>query len=68
MCLKAPQMCKRMVLEGLCGFGEKCAYSHQMRSSSLSRENQNVHEEVRILKAEVETLKEAIKSLIYIRK
>ena len=60
-------MCKRIVLEGLCGYGEKCAYSHKIRSNLLSLENENVHEDVEILKAEVTSLKKATKSLTSIR-
>lgn len=65
--LRHPKMCKRIILEGLCGFAEKCAYSHKRRSNLSSLENANIHEEVKILKAEVDALKKVLKSLIAIR-
>jgi uncharacterized C2H2 Zn-finger protein len=65
--LRHPKMCKRITLEGLCRFGEKCAYSHQRISNFPSLEHENVHEDVKVLKAEVNSLKKALKSLIDIR-
>ena len=62
-----PKMCKRIALEGLCRFGEKCAYSHKRISNFTSLEHENVHEDVKVLKVEVNALKKALKSLIDIR-
>ena len=67
MCLKHPKMGKIIVLEWLCGFGEKCAYRHEIRSSLIDLEHQRVNEDVKILKAEVNMLKKALESLTYIR-
>ena len=60
-------MCKRIVLEGLCGFGEKCAYRHEIRNNFIDLEHESVNEDVKILKAEVNMLKKALESLTYIR-
>ena len=65
--LRHPKMCKRIILEGLCQFGEKCAYSHYRRPNLQGEGNENVQEEVNSLKAEVNTLKNTLKMLISIR-
>ena len=65
--LRHPKICKRIILEGLCPFGEKCAYSHYRRPNLQGGGNDNVQEEVNSLKAEVDTLKNTLKLLISIR-
>ena len=60
-------MCRTIALEGLCRFGEKCAYGHKRISNLTSLEHENVHEDVKVLKVEVNALKKALKSLIDIR-
>ena len=67
MCLRHPKMCKRIVLEGLCGFGENCAYRHEIRNNLIDLEHGSVNEYVEILKAEVNMQKEALESLTCIR-
>ena len=65
--LRHPKMCKRIILEGLCQFGEKCAYRHYRRPNLQGEGNANVLEKVNSLKAEVDTLKNTLKMLISIR-
>ena len=62
-----PKMCKRIIHEGLCQFGGKCAYSHYTRSNLQGVGNDHAQEEVNILKAEVFSLKNTLNSLISIR-
>ena len=56
-------MCRRIFLEGLCGYGEKCAYNHKKRSHAQSVDDDIINEEVHKLKTEVEILKSTIRSL-----
>ena len=55
--LRHPKMCKRMVLEGICGFGEKCAYNHKRKIDIQSGDNIEMFEELNNLKAEVKKSK-----------
>ena len=54
-------MCKRIVLEGLCRLGEKCAYKHRRMLSDQSGEHDNVVEEVKKLREELELMKTTYK-------
>ena len=51
-------------MERLCHFEDKCAYKHQRILNSQEEYNTNVCEDVKKLKAEVENLKNTIKSLM----
>ena len=64
--LRHPKMCRRMVLEGLCQFKDKCAYKHKKTMNSQSVDN-DVHEDVKKLKDEVITLKSTIISIVKTR-
>ena len=55
--LRHPKMCRRIVLEGLCGFGEKCAYNHKTRLNLHGVDNDDIHEDVKKLREEVKQLK-----------
>ena len=55
--LRHPPMCKRILVEEPCGFQETCAYNHKKRSNYQNTEINTLHEEVKTLKAELDTLK-----------
>ena len=59
--LRHPKKCRRIVLEGLCGFGKKCAYNHKRRSHGQSVNDDDIREEVHKLKIEVAILKSTIR-------
>ena len=61
-------MCKRIVIEGLCHFGNMCAYNHRRISTSQCNYTNAVHQDVQKLKDEVVSLKNFIQSLLHIRK
>ena len=65
--LRHPKMCKRIVTEGLCQFGNKCAYNHRRTSTSQCIYTDAVHHDVQKLKDEVDSLKIFIRSLLHIR-
>ena len=60
-------MCKRMVIEGICGFGEKCAYDHKRKIDTQSGDNIEMFQVLTNLKAEVENLKYTLKLLMLTR-
>ena len=61
--LRHPKMCKRIVMEGLCHFGNKCAYNHKRIYHSQSIHADDVHSDLQKLKGEVDSLKNTIQSL-----
>ena len=65
--LRHPKMCKRIVMEGLCHFGNKCAYNHKRIYHSQRIHTDDVHSDVQKLKDEVDSLKNTIQSLFYIK-
>ena len=60
-------MCKRIKMDNHCGFQQKCAYNHKRRSDSQNTELNTLHEEVNILKAEIDALKIDFKSALSVR-
>ena len=64
--LRHPKRCKRFVFEGICGFGDKCSYNHKRILSQLGSDKDELYEDVKNLKDEVENLNETIKSYMYI--
>ena len=44
-------------MEEPCGFQETCAYNHKKQSNYQNTEISTLHEEVKTLKAELDTLK-----------
>ena len=65
--LRHPKMCKRVVLEGLCRYGEGCAYNHKRSLHGLRINDDAIQEDINKLKTEVEVLKNTIKLLVSIR-
>ena len=65
--LRHPKKCKRIVLEGICGYKERCAYNHKIGFHVNNVNGGAYQEDVNNLKTEVETLKNTIKSLVSIR-
>ena len=47
--LRHQKMCIRIVMEGLCHFGEKCAYKHKEISPFHYGSKENVHEDMKTL-------------------
>jgi hypothetical protein len=66
--LRHPKMCKRIVIEGLCHFGNRCAYNHRRTSTSQCKFTNDAHQDVQKLKDEVVSMKNFIQSLLHIRK
>ena len=62
--LRHPKMCKRIVMEGVCHYGEKCAYNHKKVLKSQDGNNDKVLEDVKALKADVTNIKNTIKLLM----
>jgi hypothetical protein len=60
-------MCKRIVLEGICFYKEKCAYNHKKILHGQTVNDDAIQEDVKNLKTEVEFLKNTINSLVSIR-
>ena len=65
--LRHPKMCKRMVMNDHCVFQEKCAYKHKRKTNSQITEINTLHEEVKFLKAEIDTLKTNFKPMLAVR-
>ena len=65
--LRHPKMCKRIVLEGICGYKERCAYNHKIGFHVNNVNDGAIQEDVNNLKTEVENLKNTIESLVSIR-
>ena len=66
--LRHPKMCKRIVMEGLCQFGHKCAYNHRKRTNNPQLIHTDaVNDDVQKLKNEIDSLKNIIQSLFHIR-
>ena len=60
-------MCKRIVLEGICGYKERCAYNHKIGFHVNNVNDDAIQEDVKNLKTEVENLKNTIKFIVCIR-
>ena len=60
-------MCKRMVLEGTCVFGERSAKNHKRKICTQSGDDIDMFEELTNLKAEVENLKYTFKLVMLTR-
>ena len=58
---------QRIVFEGHCVFGERCAYNHTRRSNSQINEKDTLLEDVKNLRYEVDNLKNVMKDIIDIR-
>ena len=54
-------------MEEPCGFQETSAYNHKKRSNYRNTEIDTLHEEVKTLKAEQDTLKNNFKSMLSVR-
>ena len=65
--LRHPKMCKRILMEEPCGFQETCAYNHKKRYNYQNTEIDTLHEEVKKLKVELDTLKSNFKSVFSVR-
>ena len=65
--LRHPKMCKRIVMEEHCVFQEKCAYSHKRKTNYQIKEINTLHEEVKLLKEEIDTLKINFKPMLAVR-
>ena len=65
--LRHPKMCKRIVMEEHRVFKDKCAYNHNRRINSQTKEINTLHEEVKILKEEIHTLKINFKLFLSVR-
>ena len=65
--LRHPKMCKRIGLEGICFYKEKCAYNHKKIVHVQTVNNDAIQEDVKNLKTKVEFLKSTINSLVSIR-
>ena len=61
-------MCKKFVFEGICGFGDTCSYNHKKVLNPHDSDKDELSEDIKILKVEVEYLKESIKIGISSRK
>ena len=61
-------MCKRFVFEGICGFGDMCSYNHKKILNQHGSDKDELKEDIKNLKVEVEYLKESIKICISSRK
>ena len=55
------------MMDNHCGFQQKCAYNHKRRSDSQNTELNTLHEEVNMLKAEIDALKIDFKSALSVR-
>ena len=66
--LRHPKMCKRIVFEGLCGFGETCAYNHKTRLNLHGVDNDDIHEDVKKLREEVKQLKITLEEITSIQR
>ena len=66
--LRHPKMCKRFVFEGICGFGDMCSYNHKKVLNQHGSDKDELKEDIKNLKVEVEYLKESIKICISSRK
>ena len=60
-------MKKKIVLEGLCQFGNKCAHKHKRSSTSQCVYTDAVHHDVHKFKDEVDNLKNFIQSFLHMR-
>ena len=65
--LRHPKMCERTVMEEYCVFQDECAYNHNRRINSQTKEMNTLHEEVKILKIKIHTLKINFKQLLVVR-
>ena len=65
--LRHPKMCKKMVLEGHCRLGVRCAYRHKPRLISHHEDTKTLHEDMKTMKAEIDVLKNTVKSLLTIK-
>ena len=63
--LSHPRLCRRILIEGSCGHGQKCAYNHKIRQNKYNTEIETLN--VKNLKAEIDIMKNTIKSLICIK-
>ena len=60
-------MCKQIIQEDLCQFGEKCAYCQNKRSNLQGLGNEHVQDNINVLKVEVPSLKNTVQSLLLIK-
>ena len=64
--LRHTKMCNKIGIEGLCQFGNKCAYNHRRAFTSQCIYTDAVHHDVQKLKDEVDNRKNFIQSLLHI--
>ena len=64
--LRHPKMCKRIMTDNHCGF-QKCAYNHKRSSNYQNTEINTLHEEVKIMKTEIDALKIDLKLVLSVR-
>ena len=62
--LRHPKMCKRMAMEGYCRLEAKCAYKHGPR---VLQPNDDNKEDIKSIKAELDVLKQTVKTLMTIK-
>ena len=55
-----PKMCKRIVLDGICGYKERCAYNHKIGFEVNNVNDDAIQEDFKNLKTEVENIKNTI--------
>ena len=55
--MRHPKICIRIVMEGLCHFGAKCAYKHKRMSNSQDDYKDTVSEDLQKLREEDDDLK-----------
>ena len=64
--LRHPKMCKRIMMDNHCGF-KKCAYNHKRSSDYQNTEINTLHEEVKMMKTEIDALKIDLKSVLAVQ-
>ena len=62
--LRHPKMCRRMLMEGFCGRGQKCAYNHKNNDKEKIK---LLKEEVKNLNDQMDEMKNSVKSLICLK-
>ena len=62
-----PRMCKRMIMEGFCSRGQRCAYNHKTRLSHDNKEIKSLEEDIKNLNAEMNVMKETLNSLLSLK-
>ena len=65
--LRHPKMWKRIVIDGYCGLGDKCASRHKIKLHSDHHETKYLHKDIKNMKTEIDNIKSTVNKLVSIK-